>query len=70
MTDFVLSLLIITAPCLGRLLGLPVPELVNAVSTLATYVAGLRWVVWTLTPFAIRAHLVSLEWLYVGRHRS
>lgn len=69
MTDFVVALLIITGPCLGRLLGLPVPELVDAVSTLATYGGGLRWVAWTLTPFAIRAHLVTLEWLYVGRHR-
>lgn len=84
MTNFVLALLIITGPGLERLLGVPVPGLVDAVSTLATLAVGLRFAMlkldagvrWVsgrvaprLAPPLIRLHLLSLTWFYVGLHR-
>jgi hypothetical protein len=85
MVNFLLTVLILTGPFLERLLGLPVPDLVDAVSTLATSAAGLRFAIlkldagarWVsgkvaprLAPPLIRLHLLTLEWFYAGQHRQ
>ena len=83
-TDFILAVLIITGPFLEGLLGVPVPGLVDAASTLATLAAGLRFAIikldagvrWVsgkvaplLAPPLTRLHLLSLTWFYAGLHR-